>query len=48
MPLQEAAMVAQEQHKLDAKELAQQLVHEAYARGSADNISCVVIHFSAS
>lgn len=46
--LQDAGTITAEQGTPDAKLLARELVQEAFARGSADNISCVVIRFSAS
>lgn len=46
--VQEAGQITLEQDKPDPKLLARELVHEAFARGSADNISCVVIQFSSS
>jgi serine/threonine protein phosphatase PrpC len=43
LPLQDAVQLVQS--VTDAQEAAKKLTEEAYNRGSADNITCVVVRF---
>lgn len=40
--------VAIVQHITEAEEASRKLIKEAYARGSSDNITCVVVRFDVS